>query len=95
MLFAVIGRSCPGRAKVCRRSVSAVRWRRQVLLPRGCHDAAEFGCPPRNAAGSRGTTRQVRTSRNASTIDASPRRATVVVEAPRKGSNPAGVADSE
>jgi hypothetical protein len=37
-----------------------------------------------------GTNLEVRTSQNASTIDASPRRATVVVEAARKGSNPAG-----
>ena len=65
-----------------------------AVIGRSCHDAAEFGCPPRNAAGSHGTTRQIQTSRNASTIDASPRRATVVVEAPRKGSNPAGVAES-
>jgi len=78
-----VHRSCQGNA----RSGAA-----RFLLPRGCHDAPEFGFPPRNAAGARGTTEQVRASRTASTIDASPRRATVVVEAARKGSNPAGVA---
>src|SRR5450432_3460041 len=65
---------------------------RYPSLPRGCHDAPAFAFPPRNTAGPRGTTQQARTSRNASTFDASPRRATVYVEAPRDGSNPAGVA---
>lgn len=62
-----------------------------ILLPRGCHYSPEKGGSRGKGAGQRGTTPTVRTSRNASTFSASPRRATVYVEAPRDGSIPDGV----
>ena len=63
-----------------------------VPLPPGCHDMRALPSRRRIATGRRGLSRLDVTSRNASTFDASPRRATVYVEAPRDGSNPAGVA---